>query len=66
MVCAVDGYASFVLIPHVNRQEVHAGEAKDSMYFDEEVDERSQINVSPVNFFVPDITHFKHFGASTR
>ena len=66
MICAVDGFASLVLIPHVNRQEVHAGEAKNSMYYDNDVDEREQINVSPVNFFVPDTKTYKHFGASTR
>lgn len=36
------------------------------MYFDQDIDERSQINVSPVNFFVPNIEKYKHFGASTR
>lgn len=36
------------------------------MYYDKEIDMHSQINVSPVNFFVPNTEIYKHFLATTR
>jgi hypothetical protein len=34
IMCAVDGDLSLVLVPHVNRQEVYAGQLEDSIFKD--------------------------------
>ena len=64
--CSVEGRLSIVLIPHVNRQEVHAAEMKDSIYWEADASTAEQINGSPVNFFVPDKQKYPHFDGSTR
>jgi len=40
LICAVNGRLSFVMVPHVNRQEVYAGQVKDTMYEDKTLSER--------------------------
>lgn len=66
IMCAVEGKMSIVMIPHVNRQEVHAAEMEDSMYWEPEETAAAQINGSPVNFFVPNKLKYLHFNGSTR
>jgi hypothetical protein len=64
--CAIEGRMSVILIPHVNRQEVHAAEMKDSLYWEVDDSPQDQINGSPVNFFVPNKKKYPHFNGSTR
>jgi len=64
--CSIEGRMSIVMIPHVNRQEVHAAEMKDSLYWEADASAAEQINGSPVNFFVPDKQKYPHFNGSTR
>ena len=55
LICAVDGALSVVLVPHINRQEVYPGQLKGTSYFDPTLALEDQINVSPVNFFLPNM-----------
>lgn len=66
IMCAIEGRMSVILIPHVNRQEVHAAEMKDSLYWEVDDSAQDQINGSPVNFFVPNKKKYPHFNGSTR
>jgi len=54
------------MIPHVCRQEVYAGQVKDTMYEDKTLSERQQANVSPVNFFVPNTIKYKHIKSAAK
>ena len=66
ILCAIVGQLSVVMIPHVNRQEVHAAEMEDSLYWEADASPAEQINGSPVNFFIPDKVKYPHFNGSTR
>jgi len=66
ILCSIEGHMSVVMIPHVNRQEVHAAEMKDSLYFEEDATAAEQVNGSPVNFFIPNKKKYPHFNSSTR
>jgi hypothetical protein len=66
IMCAIEGHLSVIMIPHVNRQEVYAGQMKDSVYHEKETDDQKQINVSPVNFFIPNMKQYPHFGSTFR
>lgn len=64
--CVVDGNMKFILIPHVYRQEVYAGNGVDlSPYYDGNLaspaDPLDVVNTSPVNFFAPDMEKFKKY-----
>jgi hypothetical protein len=64
--CAIEGHLSVIMIPHVNRQEVYAGDMKDSMYNNEKEEGIKQIRDSPVNFFIPNMKKYPHFGSTFR
>jgi len=61
--CIIDGKVDIELVPHVNRQEVYAGESLVGSVYDEfsqfqgkkrtKEHDIQQANVSPVNFFMP-------------
>lgn len=58
--CTIDGSVKILLIPHVFRQEVYAGEdVEKSPYYDGnehvEAEKTDVVNTSPVNFFAPDM-----------
>ena len=64
------------LVPHVNRQEVYmTGEGnnafeglqtlKDSPNYDPGHPLDQQLNVSPVNFFVPNLKKYPHFSQAS-
>lgn len=61
LLCAIDGAAAVILRPHINRQELYAGDFKGSVYFEERVKKSKQQNISPVNFFMPDLEKFPLF-----
>jgi len=65
IMCVVEGFADFELVPHVNRQEVYAGQNIESSPYDDtsmsyESSEEA-VSTSPVNFFAPKLGKFKHF-----
>lgn len=59
-----------VLVPHINRQEVYAGEKIEGTAYDEaefgHLSPQDQINVSPVNFFMPKKKLYPHFANAQR
>ena len=61
IMCAVDGSLSVMLVPHIYRQEVYADDLKGSLYFDKKMLSKDQPNVSPVNFFIPNLTKYPYF-----
>jgi hypothetical protein len=72
--CAVDGKLDIIFVPHVNRQEVYAGQRIIETPYDEFKGQRidpkeaalKQANVSPVNFFMPKQKNFPLFAEATR
>jgi Cupin-like domain len=59
MLCAIDGFISIKLVPHIYKQEIYAGKPKKSLDSENniiEVDEKMKVNYSPVNFFQFDTT----------
>lgn len=74
MLCAIDGKLDIIFVPHVNRQEVYAGQRINETPYDEFRGQRiepkesqlKQANVSPVNFFMPKMKNFPLFAEATR
>jgi len=70
IMCAIDGQLDIVLVPHINRQEVYAGESLlESPYDNSQSGGESgfdQMSVSPVNFFMPKKKIYPHFQGATR
>lgn len=70
IVCAIDGSLNIVVVPHINRQEVYAGEKLEGTPYDEaefgHLSQQDQINVSPVNFFMPKKKLYPHFAQAIR
>lgn len=74
VMCVVDGKVDIVLVPHVNRQEVYAGENIAGTVYDEFSQEKmtnkdkeiKQANTSPVNFFMPKQQSFPFFSEASR
>lgn len=65
--CAVNGELSIVFVPHVNRQEVYAGDLdKETAFFDGNYVMREHSHVAPVNFFIPDLNKYPYFSGATR
>ena len=64
MLCVVDGKVDIILVPHVNRQEVYAGQnIEQTPYYEMGPDQQ---NVSPVNFFMPKMKNHPLFAEATR
>ena len=72
--CAIDGKLDIIFVPHVNRQEVYAGQRIPETVYDDykgaQVDRvgaaLKQANTSPVNFFMPKMQKFPLFEEATR
>lgn len=62
VVCAVEGIVKMAIVPHVFRQEVYAGKVeKSEIYHDSTATPFQEVNVSPVNFFLPKLKEFPNF-----
>lgn len=59
-----------ILIPMINNQEVYSGDQLQGTPYDEaefkQISHQDQINVSPVNFFLPDTKKFPHFSQAIK
>lgn len=71
LLCAIDGYMTVKLVPHIFRQELYAG--KDLIIRDEERDEdqpprKKKIpdTCSPIDFFDPDLDNYPLFLEAER
>ena len=65
LLCVVEGFMDIALIPHVNRQEVYAGQnIKGGMYANgwyQHPEPEMDIATSPINFFAPKVKNYMNF-----
>lgn len=64
--CVIEGAMSVMMRPHLNREQAYAGTFKPSIYYDPSRPRKEQAGVSPVNFFMPDLTKFPLFDTSLK
>jgi hypothetical protein len=59
--CMIDGGAHIKLVPHVNRQEMHAGSGKINEGKKWNTQREVKKNESPINLFNPDLEAYPRF-----
>uniref|UniRef100_A0A7S3FTM2 Cupin-like domain-containing protein n=1 Tax=Strombidium rassoulzadegani TaxID=1082188 RepID=A0A7S3FTM2_9SPIT len=66
--CAVEGNMNIVIVPHVNKQEVYAGKVEEDSVYHEEMrtSKLEEVNVSPINFFMPKRKKYPNFNYAIR
>jgi len=62
IMCVIEGGMTIALVPHIYRQELYVGKwSYDSIFKDPKLGSYDEWNVSPVNFFMPDIKKYPNF-----